>query len=311
MPIGHFKVLQSVLSQTRDVICDVYGLSKEEAFARAEAFIKDNSERWKLADPGINYGDPFCRMAYLYMNVAIHASLVEHAMRVYPQIGRLMREKARAGEELRVCALGGGPGSELLGLVRYAESAREAESTTYVDFVLVDLVKEWDESWHALKAGVDERLRQLYGNERRHWPVVTSRSFLALNATSPADFEHFATRFGGTDLFLVCYLVSELKASAAGFEAVLDLLAKRAKPGALFLFIDRNEREVRTTIQQMVERNPLLTLLDIKESRGRLEENMSDLGEWYIHIPSLPRQKWLAFFALVERSGTDTHVVDD
>lgn len=194
MPIKHFGVLQSVLSQTCDVICQQGNLSRAQAFEKAESFIRDNSERWRLPDPGIKYEDPFCRMAYLYMNVAIHAVLVERALETFSPIKQMIREKIAKGDELKVCALGGGPGSELLGLTRFIENFGFTNGTSSIDFILVDRIKEWDESWHSLKQGVDEQLRSQYGTSKNRWPVIISRSFLPLDVTSPKDFRDFAVR---------------------------------------------------------------------------------------------------------------------
>lgn len=298
MAINRCKSLQAVLSQTRDVICKVYGIDNDTAFEKTAEFITDNSNRWRLPEPNIDYGDPFCRMAYLYMNVAVHAALVERALNHYPAISECINEKIRTGSEFRVCALGGGPGSELLGLVRYTESLAEREGVLYLDFVLVDRIKEWDESWHALKEGIDSQLRDSYGGNRSNWPIAISRSFLPLDATDPEDFRNFATRFSGTDLFIVCYLVSELKGKSDSFESVISLLVRRANDGALILIIDRDEKEVREAIQMIFERNPAIVPIEVVHQRGQLEDSLEDFGEWYMNIESLPRNRWLAFFSL-------------
>jgi hypothetical protein len=167
--------------------------------------------------------------------------------------------------------------------------------------VLVDRIKEWDESWHALKTGIDQQLKINYGDDRGRWPVTISRSFLPLDATNEADFAYFATRFGKIDVFLVCYLVSELKSSLDNLETVIDLLVSRSSPEAMILFIDRDERDVREAVDHLISRNKLLCSQGLIEVRGRLEDNLEDLGEWYINLPSLPRQRWLAFFHLAKR----------
>jgi hypothetical protein len=79
---------------------------------------------------------------------------------------------------------------------------------------------------------------------------------------------------------------------------VLALLVKRASPEALVLFIDRDEGAVRNAVQQIIQDIPSLVSLGVLQVRGRLEDNLEDLGEWYINLPSLPRQQWLAFFHL-------------
>jgi len=298
MTIRHFSVLQTVLSQTRDVICSSQGLSKEEAFTRTEEFIRDNSERWRLPNPQINYEDPFCRMAYLYMNVAVHAGLVEKGISQFGEkFEPFLRLKAEMGEELHVCAIGGGPGSELLGVVRYIENLK-LKKPVFLDFLLIDKIKEWDESWHALKQGVDLQLKETYGQDRHEWATLISKSFLPLDATKSSDFEHFATRFNSINLFMFCYMVSEIKENFANFSKVINLLVTRASPGAFFLFIDRDEKIVRETVDKLIEEYPLLKKVAHHKERGVLEDNPEDLGEWYINIPSLPRQKWITFFTL-------------
>jgi hypothetical protein len=299
-PIGRLPALASVLSQTRDVICDVHGISEADAFKRTQEFINDNSERWRLEEPNVNYSDPFCRMAYLYMNVAVHASLIEQAFSSYRDLKDLIVRKAESGSDLQICVLGGGPGSELLGIVRYIQRLNLSRPT-HLDLVLVDRIKEWDESWHALKTGIDQQLKISYGDDRGCWPVTISRSFLPLDVTSETDFAHFATRFGQIHLFLVSYLVSELKSSLTNLENVIALLVERSSPEAMILFIDRDERHIREAVDHLISQNRSLRSLGLIEVRGRLEDDLRDLGEWYINLPSLPRQRWLAFFHLAKR----------
>lgn len=297
--ISRLKSLQSVLSQTRNVICDAYGISEAEAFAKVQGFIVDNSERWRQADPNINYEDPFCRMAYLYMNVAVHASLVEQALRHYPEIRQSVEETVSRGSEIQIGVLGGGPGSELLGIVRYIESLK-LRITVHLDLVLVDRIKEWDESWHALKTGIDDELKRMYGDNRGNWPVSISRSFLPLDITSEQDFAHFATRFSKIDIFLATYLVSELKTSVERLSKVFEFLITRGHPDVLVLFVDRDEKTVRDAAQTIIQ-NLGLESLGLYQVRGELEDELQDLGEWYINIPFLPRQRWLAFFHLAKK----------
>lgn len=127
---------------------------------------------------------------------------------------------------------------------------------------------------------------------------------MPLDATKAEEFADFATRFSGTDLFVVCYLVSELKGHTSEFETVLNLLVQRASAGALLLFIDRDEREVREALEAIVERDPSLVSLGTVKERGSLEDDLHDLGEWYINIEALPRQRWLAFFTLARKVGS-------
>jgi hypothetical protein len=296
----YLDILQATLTETCDIICEEYDLDRQEVFDKTEIFIKKNSAKWRQSDPDIDYEDPFCRMAYIYMNVAIHAHLIKQALSSFPRTTELIRDRIGSGEALRVCALGGGPGSELLGLVDFIEELKPAGAPVYLDFVLVDRVKEWDESWHALKQGIDNRLRAQYGSNRGRWPILISRSFLSLDAANLDDFRSFSTRFSDTDLYILSYLVSEMQASVTHLASVLEFLTARSDPGSLVLFIDRNQRAVREVVGTLIDQNDGLASLGLSKERGRLIIDLTELGEWYIHIPSVPRQKWLTFFALGE-----------
>lgn len=303
MPLRYYEALQVVLSQTRDVICTSNRLTADEAFQAAEAFIQENSQKWRLETPGIRYEDPFCRMAYLYMNATIHATLVEHACKKYREISELIKGKISRGEDIHVCALGGGPGSELLGMVRFLESQGVHDQPAYLDFTLVDCVREWDESWHALKRGIDEQLRAEYGPRRMNWPAVISRSFLPLDVTRVSDFKDFATRFHSVDIFICCYLLSEIKGSVGLLEATLQLLVNRAPQGTLLLVIDRDERRVREDAEHVIRGIAALSDIGQNQERGKMESDVRDLGEWYMNIPSLPRQSWQSFFHLAKKTA--------
>ena len=302
-----FQVIQPVLSQTCDVICRLYDIPREEAFRRAESFVKENSVQWRSASTTIDYENPFCRLPYLYMNVAVHANLVEKAIQQFPDLAESIREKIETGEEFRICALGGGPGSELIGVSNFIAQTPGRDKPAYVDFMLVDRIQPWDESWHALKRGLDASYRAAYGFDRGHWPSIVSRSFLALDVTNVEEFANYPTRFNDVDLFICCYLVSEIKSDTSQFSAVVDWLVHKSKPNSYWLFIDRDEKVVREAIDTVVGSNSALQGLGISHERGKLEDDLTDLGEWYINIEPLPRQRWLAYFSLAKVMGSNSN----
>jgi hypothetical protein len=286
------------------VICAAGGLDADEAFRQTQEFITSNSEQWRLPEPDIDYRDPFCRMAYLYMNVAAHATLVERTLAASPDLADLIKQKIAGQQVIRICALGGGPGSELLGVVRFIESIEGRSGTAFIDVVLVDQVKEWDESWHALKEGIDDQMREEYGLDRSTWPVSVSRSFLPLDTTSVEEFRNFATRFNSTDLYILSYLVSELKGRTNELTQVIDLLVQRSSAGAFLLFIDRDERVIRDAVHEIIDRSPELVFLQTAKEHGSLPDDPEALGEWYINIESLPRRKWLAFSMVARKQAS-------
>lgn len=307
MPISRLVVLRNVLSQVKDEIRYSLGVSDADAMVRIEHFVRENARKWREDDPAIDYADPFCRLAYLYRNVPVHAALIERSLGQFPATGALIRTCKTAGVPLRVLVLGGGPGSELIGLVRFVQSMQLPGGPLSIDMTLLDRVREWDESWHALKQGIDQRLANETGGGHATWPVVIDRSFLPLDLTSPAEFGSFATRFAGVQLVLVSYAVSELLAKTDDLQRVLAVLCQRIRGDALFLFIDRDEAPVRAAVRKLIEQEARLELTGEHREIGQLDDDVRDFGEWYMGMESLPRRSWRSFFTLaMHRESKDS-----
>jgi hypothetical protein len=306
MPISRHSPIRKVLGATRDEICRTYKISNAEAFQRISHFITVNKEQWFSERPHIQYHDPFCRMAYLYVNVAVHAALVEEALRCSRVLADRVLASAMRGQSLNVCALGGGPGSELIGLIRFVERARSLKRPVAIDFALIDRTPEWDETWHGLKEGIDGEFMESYGSARAAWPAIVSRSFLPIDLTRPEKLADFATRFSATHLFIVSYLVSELEFDLAAFKLTIECLVERTRPGAVWLFLDRNQAWVKRAARTLTA-DCKMTVLDEHELRGEFEVDPAEYREWYLNIEPLPRSKFDAFM-LVAESGRAVEV---
>lgn len=298
--MNHVEIIHRSLSSIADIVTATSSITRESIYAKTQDFILLNSAEWKKENPQIDYSDPYCRLAYVYMNVGIHSYLVDKALTRFSPIRNLITAQLSTSRALNVCALGGGPGSELLGLASFVERLNKTERPLFVDFLLVDLIKEWDESWQSLKEGVHGYMRAHNGHDRMNWPLIVSRSFLPVSAIEVDDFSQLPTRFHGTELYIFSYLVSELKPSLQSFEEVVGHLTRAANSEAVFLFIDRNERSVREAVESIIADNPDLSMVGMHQDRGKYEVDLSKLGEWYTHIKPLPRQNWLAFFALAK-----------
>ena len=107
-------------------------------------------------EPAIEYEDPLCRLGYLYRHAAANATLFEHALRNSPEA----KEKVRAAHQgtLRVCAVGGGPGTELLGLTKYLVGGDAFPRK--IAFTVLDGVPHWGETWQHLAEVVEDEFRK-------------------------------------------------------------------------------------------------------------------------------------------------------
>lgn len=155
-------------------------------------------------------------------------------------------EAVVARPELRVLALGAGPGTEALALAdAWAHlAARDGQAPGQLLRVdRCDLVGDWDESFAPLRAAAEAALRGLDPTLGTGWRWETPPRSLACDLSRPAppDLLELAR---SADLVLLANLLSELEPRSTpslppGFLANLETFAREARPGASVVFLDR------------------------------------------------------------------------
>lgn len=295
------ETISHSLSTSLDTICRKKEISRERAFQKIESFIELNSEEWREEQPDIRYENEFCRLAYVYMNVPIHAYLVSRAFETFEDLWDVF-SLVDESEKVEICAMGGGPGAELVGISEFLSRKNFRYTPIITDFLLIDQVPEWDEMWHALKNSIDNSLRKRYGYERTNWPIFVSRSFLPSSLTDPNQFDHFSIRFSGINIYILSYVVSEVISDIDGLKEVVSYLANLSEPSTKFLFIDRSQPEVSAAAADIVDSVPEIQSVEQKNTRGEWNESPEKLGEWYLNIRRLPRFQWESFFHLASVS---------
>ena len=89
----------------------------DEVLREISEHIDVTSREHKRDEPEIRYDDPLCRLGYLYTHAAANATLFEKVLGHSDELrGKI---DGASQEALNVCSLGGGPGTELLGLAKY------------------------------------------------------------------------------------------------------------------------------------------------------------------------------------------------
>jgi hypothetical protein len=302
MTINFFQTLNSVLNQAVADVCKDMRIGEYEAIEKIKEFLKNNSDSYFSDVTRLSYDDPLCRAAYIYTYVGAHADQFQIALTKFSELSEMILGKTQNGK-LNICSLGGGPGSELLGFAKFFDLARKDSQCLDVDFLLVDQKNEWDETWYALVKGLDCSYREKFGDSRRSWPLLVDRSFLSLNLTEKSDFEKYSSRFSDVDLFVLNYVVSELKNNLRSFYSCLNILVEKSKPGAYFVFIDRNEDKIRNITHKIINSIPFLCeKSSFLEERGRIDktEQCVDWGTWPERLNRKPKLKWNAFYILAE-----------
>lgn len=170
----------------------------------------------------VDYKDPAVRFAYVYKYVASHGDYVVQLLKLTSRhLGKVFNDK-----KVRISCIGGGPGSDIIGVLKYLSDYLNQESVDKVVCYLLDREQAWADTWTELddKLEIDD--------------IKLSVNFQPLDVTNPESWG-LQKKFLDADLFTLSYFVSEVYALDGGVvEKFWSTLFKNAKPGALFLYDD-------------------------------------------------------------------------
>ncbi|RTL24905.1 MAG: hypothetical protein EKK52_00140 [Burkholderiales bacterium] len=180
----------------------------------------------KLSDASrtpIDYRDPATRFAYVYRYVASHGDYVVQLLTMASAaLGGGVFPKGTA----RVSCIGGGPGSDILAILKYLDDYSAKEAVTKLVIYLLDKEQAWADTWTEL----DEKLNA---------GVSLNTNFQPLDVTNPASWT-LQKKFLDADVFTLSYFVSEVYSldSTGVVTNFWQTLFKEAKSGAIFLYDD-------------------------------------------------------------------------
>jgi hypothetical protein len=168
-------------------------------------------------------------------------------------------------QTLTISCVGGGPGSDLLGVLKYLLGT---EKKPKIYFYLLDKEEAWCESW----ADVD----QVVGPD-----LSSSTNFRTLDVCDPEVWQK-QRKFLQADLFTFIYFFSELYSQKDDAEEFFDYLFDGAKKGARFLFIDFRDSNLTDWFDGLCKKNGI-EIVDsgVKEFQIDYDEEKRDLADYF------------------------------
>lgn len=258
----------NVFQLTKTVLDELYakipGATKKEKDAKVNAALTYLAERYgkllSASGPSLDYSDPVTRFAYIFRYVTCHANLVCSVIEQSDELKALFKQ-----DKVSVTCLGGGPGSDFLGILKYVMASRKQPE---LKCRLLDKEAAWAESWE----DVDEKVKV---------PFRISNNFHPIDVGDYASWSD-KSKYLQADLFTLIFFVSELfaklKEPAGQF---LKHVLVGAKPGALLLYIDDNNSSFYSWFDKLLFDNGW-EIIDQGRGSMRLprEEQTKDLGEY-------------------------------
>jgi len=264
-----FRLLSSVLDEIWDDLEGDEG-TREVTVQNESQRLRERYAKLMTSSTSVNYRNPATRYAYLAVYVASHANMVTELIRLCEeQFVGLFRGNTQ------ITCVGGGPGSDLLGIIKYVQRLKPIETEQRLKFHLLDHEQAWSDSW----SDVDDKLS-----------ISLSTYFDQLDVTNKSSWQ-LITKYLKADLFTMVYFISEIYQRRDEAKPFFENLFKRAKQGACFLIIDNSTPEFLNWIDELADNNDIT--LRKKSDNMTLQlppsEEKKDLGIHLKRIGQLPK----------------------
>jgi Putative SAM-dependent methyltransferase len=215
-----FQLVKIALDELYKEAVGVYGPNTDAEIKAKFPYLTTSYNQLSLSGRvPINYKDPATRFAYVYKYVASHGDYVVKLLETLAQAqgGRIF-----VNDIGRVSCIGGGPGSDVIAVVKYLADSKGKETLKQLVVYLLDKEQAWADAWTELNTKLTSPTVQLH------------TAFQQMDVLQP-DWTS-QRKFLEADVFTLSYFVSEVY-SLDGTGVVSQFwqrLFSEAKPGAFF-----------------------------------------------------------------------------
>ena len=231
----------------------------------------------------VNYSDPATRFAYVYKYVAAHGDyVVQLLQKLRSKLDEPIFQRASA----RVSCIGGGPGSDIIAVLKYLDECVQEEPVEKLTCYLLDKEQAWADTWTEL----DDSLKVA---------ISLNANFQPLDVTNPASWKS-QQKFLQADIFTLIYFVSEVRSlDKKGIVSdFFTTILSEAKSGSMFLYIDNGHDDFNQYFDAQWEAAGLKLLGGGNNERWypRMSEQASELAEYKNKFGYDPKiQAWLSY----------------
>ena len=228
----------------------------------------------------IDYSNPIKRFAYIYKYTVAHADYIMQLINREKTIQDLLKQG-----NPKVACLGGGPGSDLLGILKYMINA-DVGGTSLTCFIF-DKERAWGESWSDVARVLEA-------------PFNVYPSFMQLDVTDEATWKSYA-KIAQADLFTLSYFMSEVWRLKEQAEPFFTHCMSQMKKGSLMLFIDNNSSQFVNWFDALANQHDFEWLMKGNSQISfSNDEEKTDLGVYFTKF-DLPKRKSDAAYRILRK----------
>ncbi len=257
-----FQLVKTVLDEIYEKIPLVEETEKDDAIKEE---LDSLSSKYKNLSSGesINYSNPVTRFAYIYRYVTSHADVVYDIIKSCPELTNLM-----ASDIVTMNCIGCGPGSDLLGVLKYLINHEKNPS---LQCTLHDREETWKESWRVVEVKLKTQLRI---------STFSSTFPQRFDVCDKATWGNYS-EYLDSDIFTMIYFMSEVFKIKNQAEPFFQNFFAKAKIGSLFLYVDNNSPDFYNWFDRLAKENSLVTIKSKSENiQISIDEQKIDLGSY-------------------------------
>ncbi len=219
-----FELVKIVLDELYVEANDMYGDHVDEEIKKRMSYLTSVYNKLSSSEhEPIDYKDPATRFAYVYKYVPAHG---DYVYQILKNARMQLDEPIFQDEDARISCIGGGPGSDLIGVLKYIDFRKDKEPVKAVTAYLLDREQAWSDTWTEVNTKFD-------------LDIKFHSAFQPFDVTLPDSWES-QKKFLKADLFTLSYFVSEVMAldEDGKVSKFWKTLLSGAKVGAYILYID-------------------------------------------------------------------------
>ena len=194
-------------------------LIRVHAALRAISFAYRNKSRTSQRN---DWQNPANRCAYVFLYFVKNSHLVYDALIENRYCFHNLMTQRR---EIKVCSIGGGPGSDIAGVIAFLDRMNYRKS---MECVVMDLYPIWESTWHQIRRQLPPSKLQHFNSRYEYFDMTKKPSYCHVaNILSHADLVTFVKSFSNV------YKVPSAKTTMTTIMESLHL-------GAIVLYIDNS-----------------------------------------------------------------------
>ncbi|WP_374598328.1 hypothetical protein [Sphingosinicella sp.] len=236
----------------------------------------------------VDYRDPATRFAYVLKYVATHGDYVVQALE---ELKIANKGTIFQSETARLTCIGGGPGSDVTGVIKYLSENKD-EPLKKLTCYLLDGEQSWADTWTEIGDAISS-------------DVAINVNFQPLDVTKPTSWAS-QKKFLRADLFTFIYFVSEVKSfdNSGVIGDFWEKIFTESDVGTNFLYVDNGHKEFNEFFDSFWRSRKDIQVLyeqDNQWTTPRYSEQSDHLGEYKSRFEQHPKMKSMITIRILKK----------